>query len=87
MVLVIAKWEAGPRERWPKTLKEELVNISRKPRDLTERHNDFLKIGKLTLSKGKMNKKDDDDDDVLRTIVPQDQVQATLFNEELFLRR
>ncbi len=87
MVLVMATWEAGPRERWPKTLKYELVNNSRKPRDLTERHNDFLKIDKLTLSKGKMKKKDDDDDDVVRTIFSQDQVQATLCNEELFLRR
>jgi hypothetical protein len=32
MVLVIARWEDGPSERWPKTLRGELENNSRKPR-------------------------------------------------------
>jgi hypothetical protein len=34
MVLMIARREAGPCERWPKMLKRELENNSRKPRDL-----------------------------------------------------
>jgi hypothetical protein len=34
MVLVMARQEAGPNDRWPKTLKGELENPSRKPRDL-----------------------------------------------------
>jgi hypothetical protein len=34
MVLVMAKQEAGPLERQLKTLKGELENNSRKPRDL-----------------------------------------------------
>jgi hypothetical protein len=34
MVLVMAKQEAGPRERQPKTLKGELENNSRKPGNL-----------------------------------------------------
>jgi hypothetical protein len=34
MVLVMARWEAGPHERWLKMLKGELENNSRKPRDL-----------------------------------------------------
>jgi hypothetical protein len=33
MVLMMAMQEAGPLERWPKTLKRELENNSRKPRD------------------------------------------------------
>jgi hypothetical protein len=33
-VLVMARREAGPCERWPKTLKGKLKNNSRKPRDL-----------------------------------------------------
>jgi hypothetical protein len=37
MVLVMARREAGPRERWPKMLKGELENNSRKPRDLVEK--------------------------------------------------
>jgi hypothetical protein len=31
MVLMMARWEAGPCERWPKMLKGELKNNSRKP--------------------------------------------------------
>jgi hypothetical protein len=51
MVLVIARWEAGPRERWQKTLKGESENNSRKPRVLVKnRHSDSLKKGQLTLS-------------------------------------
>jgi hypothetical protein len=34
MVLLMARREAGPHERWPKALKGELENNSRKPRDL-----------------------------------------------------
>jgi hypothetical protein len=34
MVLIMVKWEAGPRERRPKILKGELKNNSRKPRDI-----------------------------------------------------
>ncbi len=34
MVLVMVRWEAGPRGRWSKMLKGELENNSRKPRDL-----------------------------------------------------
>jgi hypothetical protein len=37
MVYVMARQEAGPCERWPKTLKEELENNSRKPRDLVRK--------------------------------------------------
>jgi hypothetical protein len=37
MVLVMARQEAGPCERWPKTLTEELENNSRKPRDLVRK--------------------------------------------------
>jgi hypothetical protein len=33
MVLVMARQEAGPFERWPKTLKVELENKSRKPKE------------------------------------------------------
>jgi hypothetical protein len=44
MVLVMARGEAGPRERWTKTLKGELENNSRKPRDLVgKKHSDSLK--------------------------------------------
>jgi hypothetical protein len=35
MVLGMARREAGPHVRWPKKLKGELKNISRKARDLT----------------------------------------------------
>jgi hypothetical protein len=37
MVLVMVKREAGPCERWPKTLKGELENKSRNPRELVEK--------------------------------------------------
>jgi hypothetical protein len=37
MVLVMARQEAGLRERWPKTLKRELENNTRKLRDLVEK--------------------------------------------------
>jgi hypothetical protein len=37
MVLVMARLEAGPCERWLKMLKEELENNSRKPRDLVRK--------------------------------------------------
>jgi hypothetical protein len=33
MVPVTVRQEAGPRERWPKMLKGEFKNNSRKPRD------------------------------------------------------
>jgi hypothetical protein len=33
MVLMMARWEAVPHHRWPKTLKGELENYSRKPRE------------------------------------------------------
>jgi hypothetical protein len=78
MVLFIARWEAGPCERWPKTLKGELENKSRKARDLVS---DSLKKGQITLSQGKMKKDDladDEDDDVERTSVSRDRVTVTL---------
>jgi hypothetical protein len=34
---MMARREAGSRERWPKTLKGEMENNSRKPRDLAEK--------------------------------------------------
>jgi hypothetical protein len=37
MVLVMARQEAGPCERWPKALEGELENNSRKPRDLVKK--------------------------------------------------
>jgi hypothetical protein len=44
MVRVMARREAGPRKRWPKTLKGELENNSTKPRDQVEnQHSDSLK--------------------------------------------
>jgi hypothetical protein len=69
--------EAGHSEKWLKTLKGELENNSRKPRDLVENwHSDNLKKGQLTLSQGKMKKgddvADDEDDDAVRTSVSQD---------------
>jgi hypothetical protein len=33
MILLLARWEAGPCERWPKMLKGELENISRNLRE------------------------------------------------------
>jgi hypothetical protein len=38
MLLVMAGNEVGPCERWPKILKGELKNNSRKPRDLVSEH-------------------------------------------------
>jgi hypothetical protein len=37
MVLVMARLEAGPHERWPRVLKRELENNSRDPRDLVRK--------------------------------------------------
>jgi hypothetical protein len=37
MVLLMARQEAGPRERRPKVLKGELENNSRKPGDLVRK--------------------------------------------------
>jgi hypothetical protein len=34
MILVMARQEAGPRERWPQMLKVKLEKNFRKPRDL-----------------------------------------------------
>ncbi len=56
------------------TLKGELENNCRKPRDLVRnRHSDSLNKGQLTLSYGKMKKGDDvaydEDDDPVRTSV------------------
>jgi hypothetical protein len=43
MVLMIVRQKAGPVAWWPKTLKRELENKSRQPRDLTrKRHSDSL---------------------------------------------
>jgi hypothetical protein len=51
MVLVMARLEAEPCERWTKMLKGELKNNSRKPRILVKnRHSESLKKGQLTLS-------------------------------------
>jgi hypothetical protein len=87
---LMARWEAGPCERWSKTPKRELENNSRKPRDLAENlHSNSLQNVQLTLSQGKKEKENevaDDEDDVVRTNVSQDPVVAvTLCTEELFL--
>jgi hypothetical protein len=37
MILVMAKREAGPRERWPKMLMGELEDSFRKPRVLVRK--------------------------------------------------
>jgi hypothetical protein len=37
MVLVMVRLEAGPRERWPKTVKGELENNYRKPWELVRK--------------------------------------------------
>jgi hypothetical protein len=37
MVLMMASQEPGPPERWPKVLKGELENNSRKPKDLVRK--------------------------------------------------
>jgi hypothetical protein len=37
MVLMMARQEAGPPERWPKTLKGKLEKNSRKPGDLVRK--------------------------------------------------
>ncbi len=52
MVLVMARWDAGPHERQPKAIKGELENNSRKPRDLVGK---LVKV-QLTLSQGKKKK-------------------------------
>ncbi len=52
MVLRMAGREAGPCERWPTTLKGELENNSRKPRDLTKNwHSDSPKYVNLLFLK------------------------------------
>ncbi len=52
MVLVMARREAGPCEKQPKTLNEELENNSRKPRDpVKNRHSDSLKKGHLLFTR------------------------------------
>jgi hypothetical protein len=61
----------------PKTLKGELENSPRKPRDLVKnRHSSSLKKCQLTLSQGKMKNDndvaDDEDDDSVSTSVSQD---------------
>jgi hypothetical protein len=87
---VIARREAGSHERWPKTLKGELENNSRKPRDPSENwHSDSLKKILLSLSQSKKKRgdeiADDEDSDAVRASVPQDRVTVTLCTEELFL--
>ncbi len=82
---MIVRWEAGPHKMRPKTLKGELENNSRNPKDLVRNwHSDSL-----TLFQGKKKKADEvdgeDDDDALRTSVSQDRVRAKLCTEELFL--
>jgi hypothetical protein len=83
MILVMARQEAVPHERWPKILKGELENNSRKPMDLVKnRHSDSLIKGQLTLSQGKMKKGDDvadDDDDAIRTSVSQDYIALSTY--------
>ncbi len=84
MVLMVARREAGPQERWLKTLNEELENNSGKPSDLVKhRHR-----AQLTLSHGKIKNgddvADDKDEDAVRTSVSQGLVTATLCTEELF---
>jgi hypothetical protein len=37
MVLMMARLEAGPHERWPKALKGDLENNSRETRDLVRK--------------------------------------------------
>ncbi len=75
---MMARWEAGPREKQPKVLKGELENNSKKPRDLVWKLlNDSLKnINLRTVSQGKKKKgdevaDDDDDDDVVWASVSQ----------------
>ncbi len=90
MGFVMTRQEARPHKRWPKTLKGQLENNSRKPRDLVrDRHSDSLNRVQLSLSKGKMNKgdevADDKDYDAVRTGVSQDRVTAKLCTEEFFL--
>jgi hypothetical protein len=67
MVLMMARWETGPCERWPKMLKGELENNFRKPGTMLENwHSDKLTKVQLTLSQGKKKKGDKvaDDEDV-----------------------
>jgi hypothetical protein len=48
VVLMMARWEAGPGVKRPKTLKREMENNCRKLSDLVKnRHNDSLKKGQL----------------------------------------
>jgi hypothetical protein len=37
MVIVMTRREAGPHQRWPNTLRGEMENNSRKPRDLVKK--------------------------------------------------
>jgi hypothetical protein len=90
MVLRTIRLKARPHERWPKKLKAELENNSRKPRELVRKlHSDSLKNFQLTLSRGNMKKgdevADDRNDDTVRTSVSQDQVTVTLSTEELLI--
>jgi hypothetical protein len=69
---MMARREAGRGERWPKALKEELENNSRKPRDPSwKTGSDSPRKVQLTLSYGKKKKgnevaADEDDDDAVR---------------------
>jgi hypothetical protein len=67
MVLIKANREAGPCKRWSKSLKGEVENNSRKPRDLVGNWHDKTKKVQLTLAQGKIKKGDavaeDEDDD------------------------
>jgi hypothetical protein len=89
MVLMMVRQEAGPRERWPKTLKGELENSSRPGWKSGIVTLCIVKKVQLTLSRGTKKKEDEvedeDDDDVVRTSVSQDKVTATLCTEKLLL--
>ncbi len=85
MILMMARRRAGPRESWPKTLKAELENNSRMPRDLDlvkNRHSDSLKMGLITLG----DVAGDDNEGGERNSVSIEQVTAALCAKELFLR-
>ncbi len=77
---MMARREVGPHESFPKALKGELENNSRKQP---------LKKGWLTPSQSKIKKEDDvandENDDAVRTSVSQHPVATTLCTEELFL--
>jgi hypothetical protein len=71
MVLMMARQEAGPRQKWPTTLKRELEKtLDGQGTSLENWHSDSLKKVKHTLSQGKVKQGDevaDEDNDAMRT--------------------